>query len=343
MLNHNTNTKTETADRLADLMSKRNDLIRAVEMLHGIRTQGNNANHAEEIASERLTAIINELCETLAQIAVYKTLRHLADSVTSFGMTEQTETNGHRQTITTSGTDYCEKLYHSFAHDMHIYRTNDTADIYTDSMDLFTTAYMTIYAYLRTPAPLTLDDIVLTIPKANGEEKNYTIYQTACKTIREYIHTWSTSAEYKKLHYIIGFTDDGRQITTSKRPADDLADITDRDRVNLYKRYGLTARECAVLDMTINGDSAEEIADMLHITAVTVWQTLARAKAKFTTASAYAEYITAKNAEKRAKAKAEKETADRIYLEIYEKAKARTAHALNEWKKAFNPKNPYLK
>jgi DNA-binding CsgD family transcriptional regulator len=322
----NRTTREETTNRLNALMEKRNDLVKALEISDYFRTD--------------LDKTVNELCETIAQISVYKTLLHLADSVTSFNATETTESNGHRQTISTSGAEMCEKLYRSFAHDMHLYKTGDITDIYSDAMDLFTTAYVIVWSYLKSTAPLTLDDVVLTIPKANGNEKNYTLFQTACKSIREYIHEWSSTDSYKKLHYLIGYTESGKQITTIKRPTDTLTDIDEKTQTAFFNKYGLTAKEQEILRLVVNGETAETIATLLNIPCVTVWKNIARAKAKFATASAYAEYITAKNAEKIAKAKAEKHTADRLYLDIYEKAKERTTKALQEWKTAFYKELP---
>ena len=324
----NTNTKQETANRLANLMNKRNELITALETF---------PNLAE--LSESKNAIVHELCETLAQISVYKTLRHLAGSITSFSTTEQTESNGYRQTITTSGADYCDRLYNAFANDMHIYRTHDLTAIYSDAMDLFTTAYMTLWQYLRTSAPLNFDDIVLTIPKKNGEEKNYTLFQTACKSIRESIHQWSKTDNFKKLHYIIGYTDEGEEITSSKRPKDDITDIDKATRTAIFDRYGLTAQQQEVIYLLAKGESTATISVLLNIPLRTVQDNVTKAKAKFTTANAYAEYITAKNAEKIARAKAEKNEGDIVYQGLYLKARIRTSNAHEEWRKAFAEEN----
>ena len=323
-----TNNRTETTNRLTDLMNHRNALINALEQFADI----------EEL-TESKNKTIHELCETMAQISVYKTLLHLADSVTSFSTTEETESNGHRQTITTSGADYCDKLYRSFASDMHIYRTQDLTATYSDAMDLFTTAYMTIWAYLRTSAPLTLDDIVLTIPKKSGGEKNYTLFQTACKSIRESIHQWSKTDSFKKLHYIIGYTDEGEEVTSSKRPKDDLTDIDEETATAFYNRYGLTAQQREIVRLIADGESTATVSALLNLPLRTVQDNLAKAKAKFTTANAYAEYITAKNAEKIAKAKAEKHSIDRFYQGLHLKAQIRKIKAYEEYRKAFAKEN----
>ena len=297
-----TDTKQATRDRLQELMQERNDLLQALNTAPALD-------------------VINTLCDTIAQISVYKTLLKLADSP---------------KDISTNGSKMCEKLYRDFVQDMAIYRTKDTAQNFSDAMDLYNIAYTDIWQYLNTKAPLSLTDTVLTITKKNGNEKNYTIFQSACKSIRDYIRTWSKSDEYKKLHYIVGIADNGAQVTTSKRPQDNLQDITAQERTAFFNRYGLTAQEQEILSLVIDGKNADTIADTLNIPRVTAYKQIARAKAKFTTAQAYADYITAKNAEKRARAQAEKNANDATYQTAHTKAQERTAQALQAWRDEFN-------
>lgn len=306
----NRNTKEETTNRLTALMEKRNELLKALE-------------HTD-IVQEHFNATVHELCETIAQIAVFKTLLKLSDGA---------------KDITQSGADMCEKLYRSFNLDMHTYRTNDLNKIYSDAMDLFDLAYMETWQYLKSTAPLTLTDTVYTRALKNGNEKNYTIFQVACKSIREYIHTWSKGDQYKKLHYIIGFTDNGEQVTTSTRPQDSLEDITEQDRKKLFNKYGLTAQQQEIISLVINGEKADTISTLLNIPLRTVQDNIKKAKAKFAVSSAYAEYITAKNAEKVARAKAKKNETDKLYQTIYTKAQERTATALKTWQKLFHKAN----
>lgn len=305
-----TNTRQATTDRLTALVNERNELLKALE-------------HTD-IVQEQFNATVHTLCETVAQIAVYKTLLKLSDGA---------------KDITQSGADMCDRLYRSFVRDMHTYRTADLNETYSDAMDLFNLAYMEIWQYLKSTAPLTLTDTVYTRVLKNGNEKNYTLFQVACKGIREYIHSWSKTDNYKTLHYIVGFTDNGEQVTTSTRPQDDLTDITAQDRNRLYNKYGLTAQQQEIISLVINGEKADTIATLLNMPLRTVQDNIKKAKAKFATASAYAEYITAKNAEKIARAKAEKHTADRLYLNIYEKAQERTATALKTWQSLFHKAN----
>lgn len=319
----NTNTatdhRTETANRLADLMSKRNELLASLEDL-----TASKCPHIVQDLTEDKRKTVHTLCETIAQISVYKTLLLLTDK---------------QKGLTTNEATLCEKMFLSFPHDVRRYTYGDISDIYTDAFDLFEVAYMTIWQYLNTTAPLTLDDIVLTIPKKNGDEKNYTLFQTACKSIRDYIHSWSKTDPYKRLHYCIGITEDGKQVTTDKRPEDDLTDISTEDRIAFFDKYGLTALEQETARLLIDGETAESIAELLGIPPRTARHRVQATRAKFATASLYAEYITARNAEKIAKAKAEKHETDRFYLDIYTKAQERTARALTEWQTAFHKAN----
>jgi Fe2+ or Zn2+ uptake regulation protein len=307
-----TNAKEETKNRLTALTKKRNEILHILE---------NFADITKETLTAELTETVQELCETMAQIAVYKTLFKLSDSA---------------KDITTNGAKMCEKMYKDFTRDMATYRTHNTAETYTDAMDLFNIAYMDIWQYLNGSAPLDLDTTVYTKVSKNGTEKNYTLFQYACKSIRESIHSWSKSDNYKRLHYIIGIADNGQQVTTSKRPQDDLTDIPENTKKAFFDKYGLTAQEQEIISLLIRGEDIPTIAKLLNIPTVTAYKQTARAKAKFATASAYAEYITAKNAEKVARAKAEKHIDDTVYQEVYTRAKARTAKAYDEWVIAFH-------
>lgn len=306
-------TKEETTARLTALMDKRNELLTALEQFPNL----------EELTTARAETI-NTLCETIAQISVYKTLLKLSDSP---------------KDITTSGAEKCAEMYRQFSIDMAIYRHKDTTQNYSDAFDLFNLAYIQVWEYLHTTAPLTLDDTVLTITNKSGAEKNYTIFQTACKSIREYIHSWSKTDNFKKLHYIVGIADNGEIVTSSKRPLDKLEDISQSTKAEFFNRYGLTAREQDIMSLYIKGDGAETIATLLNLNLRMVQRDIKTAKAKFKTASAYAEYITAQNAEKLARAKAEKNPTDSLYQRIWKQAENRTAQALQEWKKAFKEEN----
>lgn len=319
--NQTTNTREATRNRLFALIKQRNILIDVIA--HG-QKQFEDWNAHGNIITQELNKVVHELCETIAQIAVYKTLLKLSDGA---------------KDITQSGADMCDRLYRAFNLDMHIYRTGDLSEIYTDAMDLFDLAYIEAWQYLKTSAPLTLEDTVYTRALKNGDEKNYTLFQSACKSIREYIHSWSKTDSYKKLHYVIGFTDNGEQVTTSTRPQDDLTDITAQDRKRVFNKYGLTAQQQEILHLIVNGEKADTIATLLNMPLRTVQDNIKKAKAKFKTASAYAEYITAKNAEKTARAKAEKHETDKLYQGIYAKAQERTARALKAWQDLFHKAN----
>ena len=307
-----TDTKQATRDRLQELTEKRNALLTALEKSQTVRTDFEKTVH--------------ELCETIAQIAVFKTLFKLSDGA---------------KDITQTGAEKCLQMWRDFNEDLRIYRTNDTSEKvrYSDAFDLFNLAYIEIWQFLRESAPLDLTDTVYTKTLKNGNEKNYTLFQYACKGIREYIHSWSKSDNYKRIQYVIGITESGQTVTANKRPTDDLTDIDENTRRAFLSRHGLTAKEQEIMLLVINGESAESIAELLNIPLRTVQHNAKKARAKFATASAYAEYVTARNAEKTAKAKAEKHENDRIYQDLYQRAKDRTEKARAEWQKAFHAKN----
>lgn len=300
-------TKQTTTDQLTALMEKRNDLVKALENT--------------DLVKPMFNSIVHDLCETIAQISVYKTLAKLSDSP---------------KDITASGAQKCAEMHRAFTFDIITYKRNDATATYSDAFDLFNIAYMEIWQYLKSTAPLTLTDTVHTDILKNGGEKNYTIFQTACKSIREYIHAWSKSDQYKKLHYVIGISDNGEQVTSAKRPIDDLTDIDANTKKAFFDKYGLTAQQQDIIVFLVNGEKPQDIAQLLNMPLRTVQDNIKKAKAKFTTASAYAEYVTAKNAEKVARAKAEKHDPDKVYSDIYAKAQERTAQALTAWQDAFH-------
>ena len=101
----------------------------------------------------------------------------------------------------------------------------------------------------------------------------------------------------------------------------------------------MTAHQNELFALVIRGEDTATIADLLGIPLRTVQDNLKKGKAKFATAQAYAEYITAQNAEKLAKAKAEKNPTDSVYQITYTKAQHRTATAYTAWKTAFHAEN----
>lgn len=307
-----TDTKQTTTQALEKLMQERNELQKALESI--------SAPHARATVQTEREKIVHSLCETIAQICVYKTLSRLADSP---------------KDLTESGAQKCLQMYKDFTFDILTYRHKDTTATYSDAFDLFNIAYLQVWEYLHTSAPLALTDTVRTDTLKNGNEKNYTIFQTACKSIRDYIRAWSKSDEYKKLHYIIGIADNGAQVTTSKRPQDTLQDIDESTKKDFFVKYGLTAQQQEIFSLLINGENASTIATLLNIPLRTIQDNIKKGKAKFATANAYAEYITATNAEKLAKAKAEKNPTDGTYQKIWISAQERTAQALKNWRAEF--------
>ena len=73
----------------------------------------------------------------------------------------------------------------------------------TDAIDLVQVANETIIPFICSTAQFNLSDTVYTKVLKNGNEKNYTVFSLACKSIREYITAQQTTQNYKKLHYVI--------------------------------------------------------------------------------------------------------------------------------------------
>ena len=138
----------ETRTRLAELTEKRNALLTALKQSQTVRKE--------------FAETVHTLCETVAQISVYKTLNLLVDA--------ETESENVRK---------CEEMLFSFSNDMRLYRTANEIENYSDAMDLFIIAYMEIWQFLSTSAPLTLADTVRTKVLKNGTEKNS--YAIFCK------------------------------------------------------------------------------------------------------------------------------------------------------------------
>lgn len=298
---------------LVNLMNYRNELVSLVACIS--RPRPRTLAELEEVNAT--------ICDRMSLLAVRKTLEFLQDNPVN---------------ISSNGLEVIDKMLRTFYLDFATLRTWNLTEIFGDTIPLYDLAYVTINEYLTKLVPLTITDTVYTTTLKNGKEKNYTLYQYAQKIIKEDIRAWNSTngAELKKIRYLMGYTEDGKQITSTKRPLDELADITSKEKADFLKSYGLTAREQKILYLNkFERVSEEDIAILLNLSKVTVYQTIARAKAKFATANAYAELVTARNAEKRALADKENNAHLPYYAIRYEEAKARTEKALKVWRGEF--------
>jgi hypothetical protein len=117
----------------------------------------------------------------------------------------------------------------------------------TDAIDLVQVASEAIIPYFCNNVIFELSDTVYTKVLKNGNEKNYTVFSLACKAIREYITAQQTTQNFKKLHYVIGYTDTGKEITTTKKPVDTLENIELEKVKEFFVKCNLTTAQQEVI------------------------------------------------------------------------------------------------
>jgi predicted DNA-binding protein (UPF0251 family) len=251
------NTTPTTKDILQDLMSNRNDNI-----IKGF--------------TDNLQNINTELITTIAQIATYKTLKFLQANNATTGTETETTDNGQKNSF---GFDLSIKFLATLTRDIKVLETQNTDEIITDAFDLVQIASETITPYFQSNAIFTLSDTVYTKTLKNGNEKNYTIFSLACKGIREYI-TAQQQRQYKKLSYSLGYTDNGTEILTTKKPKNDITDTTETDRTNLLNKYNLTTQEQTALLYLFDGLNTTETAEKMQVSKRTIERALKSAREK---------------------------------------------------------------
>lgn len=259
--NQTTTTKgNETRKALQELMQERNNLIQ-----NGL---------AQDPALEKINA---ELLQTISEIATRKTLVFLqANNATNGTATESTD-NG---TTNTRGYNMSVQLLNTLYHDIQLLHNPDLSpDTLTDSADLIQESIKALTPFFCSPIAFSLDDTIYTKVLKNGTEKNYTAFQFACKSIREYI-TAQDKRQYKKLSYIVGYTDNGTEILTTKKPKNDITDIDNEKRTAFLNRYRLTDTEQTALANLLNGKSTTETADQLQVSKRTIERALKSAREK---------------------------------------------------------------
>lgn len=314
-------TREDTRARLEQLQERRNALALALTQSATVRADFRESAHA--------------LCETVAQIAVYKTLLFLYDSPNS---------------LSNNASEKCGELLREFPHDIRTYQNNESnaSDrTFSDAFDLFKEAYVMLWGYLSAPVPLTLADTVRTHEKQDGTLKEYNLFNVASQSVREYINAQSRRDDFKRIQYFLGYTEEGKQITTGKRPKTDTSTITDEERAQFARKYNLTAREQEVIFLVAKGESAQTISALLNIDRKTAERTILNAKKKFPIAYAYDELRNARNAQKVAERKAKENAQDKLYQEILANATNRTKCAHMAYRKALGvqerPSEPKIK
>ena len=262
----NTNQTTATQNHLANLMQERNRLI-----------EWHNRNAVILANCNEFESVNAEIMQTISEIATYKTLKFLmSNNATNNTATENTD-NGTQNTY---GYNMALRLFNSAYNDIKIMHNAEiTTDILSDTADLIQESTATLTPYFTAPVVFSLDDIIYTKQLKNGNLKEYTAFQLACKTIRAYI-TAQDKKQYKKLAYVIGITDNGNQVTTTKRPKNDISDTTTEQQTAFIKRYRLTDAEQTAILNHINGKSTTETAEQMGVSKRTIERLLKSAREK---------------------------------------------------------------
>lgn len=261
----NQTTTNETQSKLIEMQTERNEIVN--HLLKGLNYY----------TFEDLQTVNGKIMQTLSEIATYKTLKFLmSNNATNGTDTEQTD-NG---TINTYGYNMALSLFNNLYNDIKIMHNTDIlTDILTDSADLIQESNKALTPYFKSLVVFDLDDIIYTKALKNGNVKNYTAFQLACKSIRSYI-TNQDKKQYKKLAYCIGYTDNGTEVLTTKKPKNNIADIETESRQAFINKYPLTNAEQTAILNQLNGLTTTEIAEQMQVSKRTIERLLKSAKEK---------------------------------------------------------------
>lgn len=260
---NNQTTTNETQNKLIEMQTERNHIIEHL-------LNGNNYYSFND-----LQTVNAEIMQTLSEIACYKTLKFLMSNNATNGTETETTENG---TVNTYGYNMALKLFNNLYNDINIMHNPEIlTDILTDSADLVQESNKALIPYFNNLVIFDLQDTIYTKTLKNGNIKNYNVFQLACKSIRAYIQN-QDKKQYKKLSYSLGFTDNGTEILTTKRPKNDITDIKQEQKQNFIDKYNLTTLQEQIILDTINGLTVKEIADKMQVTTRAIQKALARAK-----------------------------------------------------------------
>jgi len=264
--NQTTQTKgNETQNKLIELQQERNEIIN--HLLNGL-------NYYSVADLEQINA---EIMQTLSEIACYKTLKFLMSNNATNGTQTESNENG---TINTYGYNMALTLFNNLYNDIAIMHNADLlTDILTDSADLIQESNKTLTPYFNNLVIFNLDDTIYTKTLKNGNIKNYTAFQLACKSIRSYI-TNQDKKQYKKLGYCIGYTENGTEVITTKKPKNSIEDIEQESRKAFINKYPLTNAEQVAILNQLNGLSTTEQAEQMQVSKRTIERLLKSAKEK---------------------------------------------------------------
>ena len=152
-------------------------------------------------------------------------------------------------------------------------------DILTDSADLVQESNKALTPYFNNYIVFNLDDTIHTKTLKNGNIKNYNSFQLACKSIRAYI-TNQDKKQYKKLSYCIGYTDNGTEVLTTKKPKNDITNIEEEQKTAFISKYNLTTIEQDILLSVLNNCDYKATMEKLNISKDMFYRALKSAKEK---------------------------------------------------------------
>ena len=250
----------QTKSNLDNLMQERNKMIELLEY---------NSKEFEQVNAK--------LIQTISEIATYKTLKLLMCNNGAISTQTETNENGLNNTY---GFNMALKLFNNAYNDIKILNNPEIiTDILTETADLIQTANETLTPYFLNQVIFNLDDIIFTKQLKNGNLKEYNAFQLACKSIRAYIQE-QDKRQFKKLSYSLGYTENGNEILTTKRPKNDITDIEQDQKQKFINKYNLTSLEQEILLLTLNGLDYKAIINQLNISKDMFYRALKSAKEK---------------------------------------------------------------
>jgi DNA-binding CsgD family transcriptional regulator len=219
-----------------------------------------------------------ELLNTIAITATYKTLQYLVSHGATYTETAD-NIDRKKDDVSPMGYNMAVKLLQDLPQDLATLRTNNTETALADSVDLYQEVRTALFPFIYADIEIDTDTVIYTKILKNGNEKDYTLFSFACLTVRRYIQGYAQK-QYKKLAHIIGYTDEGKPVYSTKKQAVNLSEIDESTKANFIKRLHLTAFEESVLKLYLDGNTTEEIATAQSISLRTAQHHLKTAKDK---------------------------------------------------------------
>ncbi|MBQ1998768.1 MAG: hypothetical protein II220_04710 [Spirochaetales bacterium] len=203
---------------------------------------------------------------------------------------KEVETTARQAALATLKRIYCAsgeqkiyQLYLGLIQDFNTIDNNKTNNI-TDGYDLFLTAYS--YLLEQYNNNKSMDDII-TISLKNGTTKDLTVFQNACRLVRQEIYKHSDNNKSNYL-YINDFSqvDEDGNIEQFADTCDRLIRVNKYYNIDNYEDYNTTTemlqnitlskRDRDILNKRLQGVSVSEIADIYGVSHQAISKALAR-------------------------------------------------------------------